>query len=441
MKKYKRKTGLFILAAAIVAVAFLVSTTAFRKAEEKEDVWIHLNDTLTNAMSTREELSGMDARIEKFLRTWSLKGASVAITRNDSLLFAKAYGWADEQKGEKMSPRHILRIASVSKLITAVGIMKLQEEGKLHLADTVFGPRGILNDSCYCSWIKDRNMYNITVEHLLRHKGGFRRDPLFSSTDVMAQLGLTAPPTEEDMMKLTLRSGLRFRPGEWQKYSNVGYLFLSKVIEKVSGQSYEHYMKQVLAEAGCYDFQLTGIYYRDRHPNEVRYYTHAGDGHFTKEYNNSGRMVERCYGGSDYRLLSGAGAWAASPAEICRLVSSINYCDAVPEILSEDSIRAMTEYFDPDTYSLGWNDTKEQADSLKEQFASSPTRGGTWTRTGTLSGTSALVKCFPDGECWVIVTNTSTWKGPGFSRETARLFDDCRRLYGKVLPKQDLFSL
>ena len=437
----KKRTGLYILATVILAVGLLVFSTGFRKAEEKEDVWIHLNDTLTNAMSERAELAGMDAKIEKFLRTWNIKGASVAIMRNDSLLFAKGYGLADAKTGEKMTPRHILRIASVSKLVTAVGIMKLQEEGKLHLSDTVFGPQGILNDSLYCSWIRDKAIYRITVEDLLRHKGGFRRDPLFSSVDIINQLGLDHAPTKEDMMMVTLRSGLRFQPGEWQKYSNMGYLFLSRIIEKKSGMSYEEFMRGVLAEAGCYDFRITGIYHRDRYPNEVRYHTHEGDGKFTSEYNNSGRMVERCYGGSDYRLLSGAGAWAASPAEICRLVSSIDYCDVVPDILSGESVRAMTEYFDPDTYSLGWNDTKEQPDSLKSLYESSPTKGGTWTRTGTLSGTSALVKYFPDGECWVIVTNTSTWKGPGFSKESARLFDECRSTYKKVLPKQDLFSL
>ena len=84
----------------------------------------------------------------------------------------------------------------------------------------------------------------------------------------------------------------------------------------------------------------------------------------------------------------------------------------------------MTEYFDKDTFSFGWNDTN-------------PAVG--WTRSGTFSGTSALIKYFPDGECWIFVTNTSTWKGPSFSRITASLFSELRRGWGDKFPKQDLF--
>ena len=85
----------------------------------------------------------------------------------------------------------------------------------------------------------------------------------------------------------------------------------------------------------------------------------------------------------------------------------------------------MIEYMDKDTFSLGWNDTN-------------PDKG--WSRTGTLAGTSALVKYFPDGECWILITNTSTWKGPGLPRYTDEMFKKCRTLYGDKLPEQDLFT-
>ncbi|MBQ2090516.1 MAG: serine hydrolase, partial [Bacteroidales bacterium] len=59
--------------------------------------------------------------------------------------------------------------------------------------------------------------------------------------------------------------------------------------------------------------------------------------------------------------------------------------------------------------------------------------------TGTLSGTNALIKYFPDGECWIFLSNTSTWKGPSLARYTANLMNELRQKYGKILPKQDLF--
>lgn len=215
-------------------------------------------------------------------------------------------------------------------------------------------------------------------------------------------------------------------PGSWQKYSNFGYLLLSEIIEKVSGKPYEQFIREeVLAPAGCYDMHIAGNYYEDRRPNEVRYYTHEGDGKYIEDYSDNGQMVERCYGGNNVPLLSGAGAWCGSTAEIARLVASIDGSPEVPDIISSTAFEQMIEYFDKETFSLGWNDT-------------TPEKG--WSRTGTLSGTSALVKRFPDGECWVLITNTSTYKGPGQARHTDALFKQCRELYSSKLPKRNLFE-
>ena len=414
-------------AAIIIATASsIIYNRTLPEAAELGGIGKHLNVTLDNSMSEFQELKGLDRKMNAYLRRWQIKGASLAISRNDSLLYAKGYGWADEEAGVQMQPGHILRMASVSKLITAIGIMVLQDKGMISIKDTVFGPSGILCDSLFTSIIKDRNHHKITVEHLLRHQGGFYRDPLFSSKDVMLQMQLDCPPCKEDFFRLVLSRRLRFQPGSWQKYSNFGYLVLSEIIEKVSGKPYEQFIREdVLAPAGCYDMHIAGNYYEDKRENEVRYYTHDGDGKYIEDYSGNGKMVERCYGGNNIPLLSGAGAWCGSPAEIARLVASIDGCPGVPDIISETSFRQMTEYFDKETFSLGWNDT-------------TPEKG--WSRTGTLSGTSALVKHFPDGECWILITNTSTYKGPGQARHTDALFKQCRELYSNKLPDQNLFD-
>ena len=283
-----------------------------------------------------------------------------------------------------------------------------------------------MNDSLFTSVIKDKNYHKITVEHLLRHQGGFYRDPVFSSRDVKHQLGLDTAPTKEDFYRLVLRHRLRYRPGTSQKYSNFGYMLLSEIIEKVSGKSYEEFMKEeVFYPAGCYDMHIAGIYYDDKRPNEVRYYTHEGDGKFIEEYTDSGVMVERCYGGNNIPLLSGAGAWCGSPIEIAKLVASIDGKPETKDIISSEAVRQMTAYTDKNTFSLGWNDTN-------------PHSG--WSRSGTLAGTCALVKYFPDGECWIMITNTSTWKGPRQAKYTNTLFKECRKLYSKKLPAKNLFE-
>ena len=422
-RRNNRRHILIVLAAAALVAVFAMTRSP---RIEDEPTHLRLNDTLTNAMSDIPELEGLDRKVNRFMKRWQIRGASLAVMRNDSLLYAKGYGWADEENGVKMGPGNIMRIASVSKLITAVGIMVLQDRDSLDIKDKVFGPGGLLDEPFYNDLIKcDRNYQKITVEHILRHQAGFYRDPLFSSVDVMHQMQLDHTPAREDYFRLVLGRRLRWVPGTSQRYSNFGYLLLSEIIEKVSGMPYEKFIKEeVLSPAGCYDMHIAGTYYNDKRENEVRYYTHEGDGKFIEEYNGSGRMVERCYGGTNLPLLSGAGAWCASPAEIARLVASIDGDPLIKDIISAESFNQMIEYFDKETFSLGWND-------------STPAKG--WSRTGTLAGTSALVKRFPDGECWILITNTSTYKGPGFTRFTDALFKECRNLYSNRLPERNLF--
>ena len=425
--KRQKATILFIcIAAAVVATASFIFIKPIPKAEPIPVPPPRLNLMLTNEMSSRPELEGLDRKVSRYLSKWFIKGGSLAIMRNDSLVYAKGYGWAEEDKELEMKPSHIMRMASVSKLITAAGVMVLQDKGMISIKDTVFGPSGILHGTPLDSLIKDKNCHKITVEHLLRHQGGFFRDPLFSSRDIMHLMQLDHAPEADDFFRFVLPKRLRFMPGEWEKYSNFGYLLLSRIIEEVAGKSYEAFIKEdVLLPAGVYDMHIAGIYYEDKRDNEVRYYTHEGDGKFIEEYNNSGRIVERCYGGNNIPMLSGAGAWCGSPAELARFVASIDGRDEIPDIISKEAVAQMTEYIDKDTFSLGWNDTD-------------PAKG--WNRTGTLAGTTALIKYFPDGECWILITNTSTWKGPGQARYTNELFKHCRELYSVKLPAINLFE-
>lgn len=416
----------------LIVTAFLagiVILIAGHKPDLPEDgrISVNLNSTLTNELSDTSSLDKLDRDIRTFMQYWHMQGVSLSIMKNDSLVYSKGYGWADKEKGIEMTPGHILRLASVSKLVTATGIMRLQEDSLLTLKDKVFGNDGILCDSAYTAIIKDKNYYKITVEDLLRHKGGFTTragDPMFSTRDVMILNGLDTPPDHGTLVRTQLKRRLPFEPGTSQSYSNFGYLLLSMIIEKVTGEDYEKWIQEnVLKPAGCLDFHIANNYYSEKFENESRYYVQDND-EPVQEFNNSGRTVVRCYGGNDIHALSGAGAWVASTAELARFVASIDGKPWVPDIISEESVRQMTEYFDQETYSLGWNDTKPS---------------GEWTRTGTFSGTSALIKYFPDGECWILVSNTSTWKGPGLSRYTAELFQKSRAKYSALLPARDFF--
>lgn len=426
------RSKLLVLSLAVIVLAGIAARIVAKSGGAKDGAGeiaknaVRLNEVLTNEMSDTEGLKGLDSKVRTYMQQWELKGAQLSIMRNDSLLYAKGYGWADEENDVKMSPSISMRVASVSKLLTAAGIMVLKDRGEISLQDKVFGPEGILNDSTFTLAITDKRHFNITVEDLLRHKGGFSGfDPMFNTRTIMMQNHLRNAPDNKTLTRLILRRRLKFDPGTSQSYSNFGFMLLSEIIEKISGEPYEDFMqKNVLYPAGCFDMHIAYNYYKDKYPGEARYYVPSNE-ELVDEYNNSGRKVIRCYGGNDIRALAGAGAWVTSTPELARFVASIDGRPGVPDILSAEAVKEMVEYFDENTFSLGWNDTH-------------PEKG--WSRTGTFSGTTALVKYFPDGECWIFVSNNSTWKGPNLAKYTSGLFNTLRQRYSSELPKQDLFN-
>ena len=387
-----------------------------------------INAVITNEMSDCEGLVKMEKDVNVFMQRWQIRGMEIAVMRGDSLLYAKGFGWADKEKEEPMRAGTIMRVASVSKLITAAGIMKLVEDGKLHLSDKVFGPHGILNDTLYTNNIKDKAYFDITVEQLLRHESGLtirRGDPMFRTRDWMNIYHLKEVPDQEKLTSIAVQKRLGYAPGKGHEYSNFGYLLLSIIIERKTGQPYEKWMQEnILEPAGCMDCHLAFNSYEEKLPGETRYHMQDNDPPVPK-YDNSADSVVRCYGGNDIRLLKGAGAWVISAPELARFIASIDGKPGVPDILSKKSVREMTAHSEDHKFGLGWNSVD-------------PKKG--WQRTGSLSGTSAYVTVFPDGECWILISNTHAWKGPRFSRTVHNFIQQCRQRYSGKLPEQDLFQ-
>ena len=385
------------------------------------------HDTLSNKASTTAALEPMDRKMSRFMDKWDLRGMSVAVTRHDSLIFAKAYGWSDEKFGIALEANQVMRIASSSKLITAVAVMKLCEEGRLSLDAKVFGSKGILSDTIYSNAITDERLYELTVDHLLVHKGGFATrfgDPMFNIRDIMTADSLTEAPRGADLARRVLRRRLMAAPGEIRRYSNFGYMLLSLVVEQAAGKDYWDYvMNDLLGEVCSGGFYPATNYLSERYDCESCYY--APDTVMVEEYNGSGKMVPRVYGGTDVYGLMGAGGWVASAPAIARLVASIDGDNRVPDILTAKSIALMTEYNEESAMCRGWSHIEKD---------------GSWLRTGTLYSAHSFVKHFPDGECWVIVTNTGVWIGHNFVRQLTQLVENMRAEYGAVMPKQNLWE-
>ncbi len=378
---------------------------------------------VTNSMSDFEQCKVFDKEIEAFMRRWELTGASFALMRNDSLLYAKGYGYANKEQGVKMEVGHIMRIASASKLITATAIMKLVEEKKLTLESRVFGNDGILSMEPF-NTLADSRLKLITVEHLLRHTAGFNtpvEDPAFSNYSVAKALERELPLNLDDMVRYATMFKLRGMPGDRYDYSNLGYQILTKVVEVASGRDYESYVKrEVLEPAGCYDIRIGENYSSKRASNEVSYYE-VKEAQLYDAFDGSGKQVLKSNGGNNVKLLSGAGGWLASPAEMLRLVASINGSGTKRDILTKSSVETMTR--ETREKPIGW----------------ATVRGREWLRSGSMAGSCTLIKRQSNGYTWIFITNSSAWIGYKLS---SYISTQVSRSVAKVneWPKQDLFE-
>ena len=391
----------------------------------EEDHGYRLNDSLSNAISDLPTTEKMEKYIKRWMARNNIRGASLAVMRNEKLIYCKGFGWADQEQEKEAEVGDIYRIASASKLITAVGIMKLCDEGKLTLDSKVFGEEGILNQF---TEIRDKRAKQITVRHLLNHTSGFSRrmgDPMFHIAEIIEWEELSTTPTADELIAFQLDMKLRDNPGGAAQYSNIGYLVLSRIIEQVSGMEYEDYLQShVLWPAGCYDMHIARNYYKDRYPGEVKYYGHDPNDRI-KSYDGTGAMRPREYGGNDITGLQGAGAWVSSAVEMMRLVASIDGKPGVPDILSKESIAQMRNITRKGDYALGW--------------ARYNPSNGSLIRTGTMSGTCAYIDHRDNGISYVFLTNTSHYRGASFTNSIGQMIRDAMTRVEEWPQDRDMF--
>ena len=356
------------------------------------------NIRLTNDNSSGKEFASIDRSIRSFMRKWSVTGASVAVSKNGRLIYARGFGYSDTITKEGIQPYHKFRIASISKLVTAIAIMKLSEEGKLSLNDKVFGPDGILNDP-YFNNPKDKRVFKITVAHLLSHEGGWSQrwgDQMFMPLTIADKMGMKPPVDTRTIIRYALDKRLHFTPGTGRSYSNLGYSILGLVVEKVSGMTYEDYCRNMILEpVGIFDMTLARNLPTQKAPYEVTYHTPRDVVPKPSIY-GTGELVSPSYGGNDIEALGGAGAWLSTAPDLMRLLLAIDGFDTRPDILSPESIGLMTDNQN-DLAPLGWKTT---------------IYNGTWWRTGSFPGSAGMMKRQADGTAWVVLLNSSTWNGP-----------------------------
>jgi CubicO group peptidase (beta-lactamase class C family) len=386
----------------------------------------NLNRRVTNAETQLPEFRAFDYTVESFLKRWGIAGASMALVKDGKLVYTRGYGYADEEIKDPVQPEHLFRVASVSKLITAVAVMKLVEAGNISLDAPVFGHNGILNHPNFLKF-RDKRIADITVRHLMEHSGGWTTrygDPMFMPAYIAQKMDTVLPVNANIIIRYVLDRYLNFTPGTRSSYSNFGFMVLGEVISKASGMPYENYVKEaILYPLGIFNMQIGHNLYEEKAAEEVKYYDKEG-ATYRISCDGSGKFVPRPYGGTDVHLLGAAGGWIASAAQLTKLMVAIDGLPEKPDILTEESIRIMTENSDL-LSPMGWRFTFDN---------------GEWWRTGTLAGSSALMLREENGLSWAVVVNTSTYRGSRFPREIKKMMNlAISRI--ENWPSRDLFNL
>lgn len=283
-----------------------------------------------NSNMSGTDIDKLDDAAKNYMSSQGVTGLSIAITKNGRLVFAKGYGYANPATKEEMAPNHTMRIMSVSKSVTAAGIMKLMEQGKLTTLDKhVFGPKGILGSTF--STPRDKQKLNeITVSQLLHHTSGLR------SCNSEAEFW-NSTKTYDDVMNMLLASSdlLKYDPNTQYHYSNTGYFILAYIIQKLSGQSYESFIRNnVLTPSGVGSSMYVGL---------------ASGGLKSDEANYTPDTKP------NLQLWAGFGGWVARPIDLVKYLGRLDGSGTPADILNASShVALMTGSTFNMGYGCGW---------------------------------------------------------------------------------------
>jgi N-acyl-D-amino-acid deacylase len=365
---------------------------------------------------TGNEIPGMasfDRIIPALMRKYQIPGGAVAVVKDERLVFARGYGWADRENREPVQPDSLFRIASLSKSLTAATILKLVEEGRLRLDDRAFR---LLDDLKPAPGARvDGRIYDITIRQLLNHSGGWDRDtsfdPMFRSQEISRSLGTSGPAGPDAIIRYMLGQPLQFTPGTKYAYSNFGYCVLGRVIERVTGQRYENFVREtMLAPGGIRCMKLGRTLTRERAPNEVRYYGFPGVGLADSVFPNIRGKVPWFYGGWYLEAMQAHGGWTASAVEMARFITDVDGRPRHQNLLNRESIRLMSArppglWVGIDNwYGMGW-----QVRAAGNDF--------NWWHTGSLDGTTTIMVRAYNGLDWVALFNSRPKDSDAFSSE------------------------
>lgn len=309
---------------------------------------------------TKDEIEPFHHAIDKAIldkmSEYGMVGVSLAVIKDEKLVYVNTYGLASEEPQLAVSDEHLFRLASISKVVTAVTILKLASDGLLSLDQTVFGVNGILNNDFGEPPVESKKD-QITIRHLIEHTSGWTNtpyDPVFTANT----------KTQFDLIEdLVTERALSYTPGSTYFYFNMGYVILGRIIEKVTSDSYEDYVvTNVLNPMGIGQMKIGGNTLVERFPNEVVYYSQI----------NNKELPYTMY----LRRMDSAAGWISSATDIARLMVHIDKETNKPDIIPPEILNQF--YF----------------------------KSSTWYHTGYLHGTSCVTARLNETFSIVVLTNS-----------------------------------
>lgn len=185
-----------------------------------------------------DKIKIFDSWVESKIEYEHWPGVIIGLVYDQSLIWTKAYGFADLEKKNLLDEKTLFPVASNTKMFTAIGILKLRDERKLDLDDPV---------AKYLPWIKKINPNNadvnkITIRHLLTHTSGL---PTEANLNYWADTNfpeLSEIIREFEKLEICLSTDIRW------KYSNLGFAIVGEIISSVSGLTYTDYITKNILE-------------------------------------------------------------------------------------------------------------------------------------------------------------------------------------------------
>jgi CubicO group peptidase (beta-lactamase class C family) len=171
--------------------------------------------------------------IRSIVTARNIPGLMVGVVKNDSVLFSGGFGYADVEKRKVVDGRSLFKMGSVSKMLVSLSILKLVQEGRLHLDDEL---RKVVPEVPFEN--KWESEQPVRVINLLEHTSGF--DDM--KPDNFCTTGASVCTDGEMMRRQKSSFVCRWRPGERFGYSNAGYVLLGYIVQKMSGMDYKGFI-------------------------------------------------------------------------------------------------------------------------------------------------------------------------------------------------------